>query len=310
MEEAGCIFCKGKSSEVFWEENGYTGRRCSHCGLIYLSPRPSENEMAMLYDVDLSGGWTGQKHIISSFFKYLVNRHTLTLVKRYKTKGDILEIGPGGGQFLIYAREKGFNPFAVEINKELADYISKKLKIEVENVSVSSNKYFVSREFDIIYHKDVLSHLHEPIDTFKNLNSKLKHDGILIFETGNFGNLSRFWLNFLSRLGFPEHLYLFSIENVKRLLNICGFELVVYYCHGIILHQLISKILEWIRHVFKLPFLPHGITSVGVHEGKVKWRFARNIKDYITYFLVYDLGRIFPQNWPSTVIYIARKLTA
>jgi len=58
-------------------------------------------------------------------------------------------------------------------------------------------------EFDVIYNKDVLCHLYDPIGVFQTLNTKLKHDGILVFESGNGGELSRFWLNFLGKLSYP-----------------------------------------------------------------------------------------------------------
>lgn len=295
MEEVKCLFCS-KEHQLFWQENDYIGRKCFQCSLIYLSPRPSEKDMAVLYNTGSAGGESAREHIIYSFGKNLMAKHALSIIRKLRTKGDILEIGSGGGQFLLNAQKEGFNPFAIEINQELVFYISKQLGIKVENSSASNPYYFNSQKFDIIYHKDVLSHLHDPIGTFKILNNKLKQDGILIFETGNFGGVRRSWLNFIGRLGYPEHLYLFSVESVKQLLKISGFELVSYYCYSIVSHQLISKILRTTKY---------GFDHTNINNKKISP--FQKVKDYITYFLVYRLGRVLPKSWPATVIYIARK---
>jgi len=35
--------------------------------------------------------------------------------------------------------------------------------------------------------------------------------------------------------------------------------------------------------------------------------FTQRLRSYLLYFLVYRFGKFFPENWPSTTIYICRK---
>ncbi len=295
MEEINCPLCN-KGGQPFWYENGYIGRKCFQHSLIYLSPRPNEEEMQILYNTDRIEGLSAREQTAYSFGTDLMARYSLSIIKTLKTKGDLLEIGAGGGQFLLNARKEGFNPFAIEINQELISYLSRKLGMEIENASASDGGYFSSRKFDVIYHRNVLSHLHDPIGAFKISNNRLKEDGILVFETGNFGSIQRFWLNFLSTVGYPEHLYLHSIKSVQCLLEISGFKLITFHSYSIIPHQLISKLLEINRHEFRRTNTTYS-----------KMSFFRKFKDYITYLLVYRFGRILPRSWPATLICIAKK---
>ncbi len=41
MEYIQSIFCHRSSDQIVIEENGYKGRKCSQCGLIFISPRPT-----------------------------------------------------------------------------------------------------------------------------------------------------------------------------------------------------------------------------------------------------------------------------
>lgn len=296
MEEVNCLFCN-KKHQSFWIESGYTGRKCFQCGLIYLSPRPDSKEMQLLYNTGRAGGESAREQIAYNYGKDLMTKHILSIIKTFKTKGDFLEVGAGGGQCLLNARKEGFNPFAIEINKESAIYISKELGVKVENVSASDSRYFESQKFDVICHIDVLSHLHDPIGAFRISSNKLKKDGILVFETGNLAGVHRFWLNLIGRLGYPEHLYMCSIGSVKHLLRLSDFKLIAYHSYSIVLYQLISKILKIKEHKPE-----HSDTS----DKNIS--FYQKLKHCIGYFLVYRLGTIFPKSWPATVIYIASKV--
>ena len=49
MEEIKCIFCNKSSEDVVIEENGFKGRKCPECGLIFISPRPTQAEILDIY---------------------------------------------------------------------------------------------------------------------------------------------------------------------------------------------------------------------------------------------------------------------
>lgn len=317
MEEVKCYFCHTVTDKVFWEENGYKGRKCDQCGLIYISPRPTEAEMTILYEQGMAGGASAEEQIANRYIKDLNAGYTMGFILKYKQKGRILEIGPGGGQFLQAARKLNFEPYAVEINRKQADYLAQELHIPAENCSASSPDFFKIQMFDVIYHKDLLSHLHNPLEVLRNLNDKLADDGIMVFETGNVGDLSCRWINFLGRLSYPEHVYLFSRQNILDLLRFSGFVCVESHYHTTVLSAVFWKLffnLKGFIHYAKQ--IKKGFGSKPVIPGQPAgkkfskrrdYTLFQKLKDFIPHSLAYRLSRRFPHSWPSTIIFIVRK---
>lgn len=242
METVSCIFCNRKSDQVVIEENGYKGRKCLDCELIYISPRPSLSEIQNLYSYDHAQASTGS-YIFGSFWKRLHARHNLRIITKYIKKGSLLEIGPSDGDFLVEARKKGFEVFGIELNNIKADFITNDLSIKCEK-SPLNEASFCSKKFDIIYHCDVLSHFYDPVEEYKKINRNLKNRGLLIFETGNLGNVNKKYYRYISKFQYPDHLFFFSEDNLRELLRITGFELIKIYRFSTLLELVILKILK------------------------------------------------------------------
>jgi 2-polyprenyl-3-methyl-5-hydroxy-6-metoxy-1,4-benzoquinol methylase len=297
MEKVKCLLCN-EEHQIFWEEHGFSWQKCFKYNFIYLSSQPDKEDTEYHSETNIKKK-TAQDYLRPNMGKVLMAQHTLFFIKQLKKDGYLLEIGPGGGEFLLCARKEGFNTFAVEIDRTLADYLTQNLNITVENCSASSDNYFESQSFDIIYHKDVLSHLQNPINSFKTFYDKLKDDGILVFETGNVGEIDKPWTSFIKTVWNPDHLFLFSIKSVKFLLDLSGFELIRYRYYSIVPYQLVSKIFKRKKKTIN--------DFNGSIAGDMNVSIAQKIKWYIAFFLVYHLGRFLPKNWPSTVIYVAKK---
>ena len=314
MEEVGCLFCKTHVAGVFLEEDGYTARRCPRCGLIYLSPRPTPGEMAHLYDTGTSGGAVPEEHLRPRPAARLIAAHTLNIIRRFHASGDILEVGAGGGHFLREARRCGFAPHAVEVSRPLANFLSAGLAIETENCAVGQRDFFRARSFDVIYHRNVLSHLHAPLAAFAQFGAKLKDGGVMVFETGNLGGVSGGWVRFAAPLHLPEHLYFFSERHVRQLLKETGFELVALYRYTTLLPIVARRTAAAAgnvaarlssRRASKEDRTP-GSTCGNTRVQPGTSGFS-NLIAHLNFLASYRLARVCPQTWPATVIYVARK---
>ena len=201
-----CPFCGEVSKRTVIEENGYDGRKCPKCSLIFIFPRPSEKEVLNRHAKDLNQALS---HINAYSGKRLVAKHHLEIVRRYICRGSLLEIGSGSGTFLDEAKNKGFDVYGVEVNKILAEYIRKQLGIPCEELPLSRLS-FGGKQLDITYHRDVLSHFSDPISEFGKIHSRLRKDGFVVFETGNGGDVEERYYKFYSSFQYPDHLFLFS----------------------------------------------------------------------------------------------------
>ena len=222
METIACIFCNEDDSYVLIEENGFTGRKCRDCGLIYISPRPSAEEIANLYGHD-EANITAEAQAAAGTYKRLHARNTLRLLRKYVTGGKLLEIGPGAGFFMNEAQLAGFSPYGIELNRLQADFIRDQLFFPCESRKVADA--FPEEQFDTIYHCDVISHFSDPIAEFRAMRERLTDGGVLIFETGNMGDVRADLLPQVACFQYPDHLFFFSTRNIESLLQLTGFRI-------------------------------------------------------------------------------------
>jgi len=286
MEEIKCIFCKNSDSRVFLEENGYTGRKCSRCGLIYVSPRPKLSDINLIYTHD-KANIKAKTHIASSIsrFNRLHVSHSLKIIKKYINKGALLEIGCGGGGFLFAAHKCGFEPFGIELNPQQVHSI-REYGIQCEDKPLNANS-FQKKMFDIVYHCNVLSHFYDPIADFKQVYDHLNDGGFHVFETGNFGDVKEKYFGIIKdteKFQFPDHLYFFGQDNIKTLLDLTGFKL---------------------HKAFRYSRIPEKYVQHGLRKWPLRYPFTfQNLH----YFLTYQLGYLLPKEGiPQTVIYVAQK---
>lgn len=310
MEEKSCIFCDTQNSNVYIEENGYQGRKCAQCGLIFISPRPTLDEIEQLYSHD-HAHLSAEDHISSSFVKRLYARHTLKLLRNYAREGSLLEIGCGAGYFLDEARKCGFTPSGIELNAIQADFIQQALHISCEK-SVFGPHSFREKKFDVVYHCDVLSHFFDPVAIFETIHAKLNTHGLLVFETGNLADVSQKYLSAVERFQYPDHLFFFGEETLRALLERTGFELVKSYHYNILPQLKIQKFIHaYTQRKTTSNDLPvvnsHAVAKKQSAPSRIK-QIVKNSYHYGMYLIRYKLGYVLARkNVPQTVIVIARK---
>jgi len=294
VEAITCIFCGVDDSFPAIEENGFTGRKCRRCGLIYILPRPSRDEVANLYGHDHAHISSGA-HLAAENYKRLHARHTLGILRQYATSGELLEIGPGAGFFLDEARAAGFAPHGIELNPAQVEFIHGR---GIPCVAETVAEAFPGQSFDVIYHCDVISHLHDPIAEFRAMHDRLRERGLLLFETGNFGEVRVDRLALVPRFQYPDHLFFFSSGNITGLLALSGFELLHVYRYS-----LGADLLRW--RLAALVRRGEDVRAGGAQEAVAR---ESALKARIAFFARYRMGSLFPRRGRhQTVIVVARK---
>ena len=299
-----CIFCGTAPGKPFWEENGFTGIKCQNCGLIYISPPPRQDEVESIYRYD-HADTSAREHIAGEYMKRLEARFKIGLIKRICANGKLLEIGSGAGFFLDEAKRAGYDIIGIEPNPALAEHISKIHKINIVSGTLQRDT-FSPGSFDIVYHCDVLSHLPDPIEQFRIMASLLKDNRMMVFETGNFGHIAKYWLKFVGKLQYPDHLFLYSKKSIVNLCKESGFEIVFRKSYGIaaqlILLRLVKLIYRGNRNHQGIGDAPVKDESTFVIEPGI----FRKLYCGLSLFLRYRLGSII-RFGPGTVVYFARK---
>lgn len=315
-----CIFCGISNENVVICENGYTGNQCSGCGLIYISPRPKLEDIVDLYGHD-NAHISAADHIDSGFLKRLCAKHHLKIIKSHVSKGTILDVGAGAGNFLDEAKLAGFTPYGIEFNPAQAEHIRSNLKIPCEQGSVKPG-IFDDQIFDVVYHCDVISHFYDPISEFKAANEIMKDGSLLVFETGNLGDVDHKHFKKYARFQYPDHLFFFSTKNLEDLLELAGFELLHIHRYSIVSHLLFVRFATKCRGIVSniLPKKAGAIKNSNVSKqsevnrlskGAILKSVCMNIYKYVIYLLRYKFGGVIHSpSSPQALVVVAIKRSA
>lgn len=215
------------------------------CGLVWLDPRPTEKTIgkvyAKYYTHDLKGDKDGGKGV----FQYLVRKNIkffysiikqAALIKRGRKRidvmylddikpGRLLEIGCGNGDRLIKIRRLGWGVEGQEIDPVAVSTCLRKhpgLKVSLGGLRDIS---YPDGTFDAIIMNHVVEHLHDPASLLKECLRILKKGGVLVLATPNINSFGhRYFKSAWRGLEPPRHLYIFSVNTLKRLAEDAGFE--------------------------------------------------------------------------------------
>jgi len=310
LEFINCPLCDIDYTDLFLIQNGYNAVKCKSCGLIYVNPRPTRQQLKTLYEKDQTPT-VGIASCIGAYYeKSLEARKKLKIIRRFKNNGNLLEIGPAAGYFLLSASEYGYNVHGIEINKYFVNFSRNKLNLDVKHGTILDSE-FPDNYFDIIYMCDVLYHLSYPIEELNKLNKWLKDDGVFIFETGNAGDLTKTQINKYAGplgLGLPEHLYHYGEKHILSLLNKTGFVFEKIYKYAVTPQRMVHRIINKLKNIFatnQSTKLQNG-NEIVAHPTNITIKGKCQAR--LNLFLRYFMGRIFPQKgrWLALIV-IARK---
>ena len=249
MKDRLCVACGNKKLKFLYVlysstfgnvEKKFSIVKCKKCGLIFIKNAPTEKELEEMYSSDYFD-MTEHEMDISKF----ENRVTNWEIKRYNKilkgiernckRGNLLEIGPGLGSFLVVARKKGWSVEGMEPSKMMAKYCREKLKINVNENFLEKAKY-KEGTFSVVYMDNVFEHVLDPVKTLLIIKKWLKKDGLIVIEVPNEGGLLytavRVYKRIRQLFGIKndekllQHMFYYDIKSMKQLMNKAGYEVV------------------------------------------------------------------------------------
>jgi 2-polyprenyl-3-methyl-5-hydroxy-6-metoxy-1,4-benzoquinol methylase len=234
--EVDCPVCGSAGSTLYGVKDAFSYRRCNVCTMIYMSPRLSDVATLAFYNSKANEIYNEIKfHGTGSNIDRdnLVNYHNLEIIlKRVGSpseKGEslkLLEVGCGSGYFLKSAQNAGFDVYGLELNVKLLDNAKKLLGVEtIYGIDVQECD-FPNEQFDVIYLRDVIEHIHSPMSFLRKLSALLKVGGILFIETHNVDGFifKAVGIRHTCFFGF-EHPVHWSSKTLGLALNKCGLDL-------------------------------------------------------------------------------------
>ena len=226
MNYVNCNLCNNNEYKLFKKINDYQLVKCKQCGLVYLNPRPSQQEINEEYSAEyhidrlLRGKPTNTKELEEEINKNIGRAEEI--VKRFGTKGKLLDIGCGAGFFIACLKRYGWDVTGIDISDWASEFARKKLGLNVFTGTVEHGLF--DERFDVVAMYHILEHLPDPLGTLKKISETIAGDGFLVIKGPNLASFDRVWHGENWR-GYTDrsHLYYFTPKTYQTILESAGF---------------------------------------------------------------------------------------
>jgi 2-polyprenyl-3-methyl-5-hydroxy-6-metoxy-1,4-benzoquinol methylase len=235
--EVKCYNCNGNEAIFYATENGYNLVKCSGCGLLYVNPRPSDDEIVEgaqqgLHKGDVTLNHTGRFDPTRLWVYKRVLRDLYPNGCPYKSW---LDIGCGHGELLASVNEVYNGTISI---KGSEPNIHKQESARKRGLDVSYFDIFTHEsKYDVISLLNVYSHLPNPRIFLSRCKEMLLSGGEIIIQTGDSANFLP--EEHFRPLFLPDHLSFASERILRDILNQTGFEVVVLKHYPIVYPNII-----------------------------------------------------------------------
>lgn len=272
MEHVACLLCGAIEGTMRvvpcgGEEDVANGQRfmlqTCRCGLIYLNPRPTKNDIAAYYPTEyyppaelvqrkpvdrlvkrLSRAL--KKGIREEFYGYpgaprrwwrrLVRRLVLypeywhlRLVGReilpFRGEGRLLDVGCGPGRLLQELRDQGWDVHGVDFSPVAVER-ARSVGLNVQHCDLLTAG-FEKNYFDVVLFNHSLEHMFDPAATLREAFRVLKPGGAVMIYLPNAGSAeAALFGQWWVAWDPPRHLFHFTKQSLARMLEQVGFRAV------------------------------------------------------------------------------------
>ena len=186
--------------------------------LLITSPQPSPENLGRYYESNDYISHTDSKRSLFEkayhFVKGIALNNKLNLINNCSSsKGNLLDIGAGTGDFLFTAKQNGWETIGVEPSeKAKGNAIGKGIKFS------DSTQDLESHSFDVITMWHVLEHIPNLEIQIKELKRLVKPNGTIIIAVPNFKSYdANYYGKFWAAFDVPIHFWHFSKKAIQLL---------------------------------------------------------------------------------------------
>lgn len=227
------VIASGTDREYFTSDDQFTAVSCDACGLLYLNPRPTAQELSRIYPpayhsyiLDESIG--SKNSFITRMRQQAALRRFAPIIDSVRSLShiDLLDVGCGNGwglQLFKLLAPGRIRTFGVELSDAACRIANRNGHVtycgRFEDIVLDLN-------FDVINITHVIEHVSNPRAVIKKAYASLKPGGVLAIETPNIDSIDGHWF----RAGnwgayhFPRHWYFFTPQSLRAMAESEQFE--------------------------------------------------------------------------------------
>jgi hypothetical protein len=150
-----------------------------------------------------------------------------------------------------------------------------------------------------VFHVDLLSHFPDPIKALSKMAELVRSGGVVCFEVGVFGGLAPRWYPWVGRIGYPQHLWLYSEAAIGTVLERAGLRIEAVQRFGLLPATLLSTVGN--------RFLRKKVARPSSDDGRApRARGFYRFYSWLQYVLRYRIGKYIPPVGPHAMLVTAR----
>ena len=222
-----CPWCGSENAQLhlelkdlFLTQEQFKILECKDCGLLYTTPRPNKEEIGSYYKSDEY--YSHQENMEGFIPKVYEKVKTINLKNKYHiaaeetTKGKILDIGCGVGDFLHTMEQQGWDCTGVEPSEDAKAIARKRIKAQL--LSSEEQENLSEGSFDVITMWHVLEHVDALRWQIQQLYRLCKPGGRIIIALPNYKSYDgQYYKAEWAAYDVPRHLNHFD---QKTLINL------------------------------------------------------------------------------------------
>lgn len=193
--------------------------------MLITHPQPSLEKLPRYYEsVNYISHTDGNKSLFEKMYQFVKSialKNKLQLINSEASKGKILDIGAGVGDFLSVCKNDGWQTVGIEPSEKAKNIAKSKGVSFVDQLSELEN-----HSFDIITMWHVLEHVPNLEEQISELKRLIKPNGTVIIAVPNFNSFdANYYGKYWAAFDVPIHLWHFSKTAIEKLFAKEKFEL-------------------------------------------------------------------------------------
>lgn len=186
--------------------------------LLVTHPQPNPDLLPKYYESeDYISHTDGKRSLFEKVYHFVKNialkNKTDLISSLQKEKGSLLDIGAGTGDFIIAAKQNGWNVTGFEPSEK-----AKAIAIKKGVSFCGQTQDLPNHSFDVITMWHVLEHVPETEQQIKELKRLLKPTGTILVAVPNFNSFdAKHYGKFWAAYDVPRHLFHFSKTAIQKL---------------------------------------------------------------------------------------------
>lgn len=231
-----CPVCFGRETVSLTTVYRFEYVKCKSCETAYVVNPPDQDDLEGIYSSEYYTAANRKLYANEEILTYRLDniagpKVDFVLDNISPRPASWLDIGCGTGEILKSAQDRGLRVAGVETNEMQRDFAKAQFNIDVLGEFVTpQNIGKLGASFDVISLFSILEHVLDPNALVAGIAALQGKQATLVIEVPHYPSISS-----LTQSVFPElvnrmmhpplHLFLFSLEGLKRLLTRHGYEI-------------------------------------------------------------------------------------